>query len=109
MSLPINQLCRALIGAVQDTQADQGLLVCWGGFKKTVEQRRNELFFRIRLWGRAEILEPSSRSMTGSPKSSVLNYRCGAPGCSFPTKKKPAHNRSLGDWHKPLSKSAADI
>ena len=45
---------QALIGNVQDTQADQGLLVCWGGFKKPVEQRRNELFFRIRLWGRAE-------------------------------------------------------
>jgi restriction system protein len=48
---------QALIGAVQDTHADQGLLVCWGGFKKPVEQRRNELFFRIRLWGRAEVLD----------------------------------------------------
>ena len=48
---------QALIGNVQDTQADQGLLLCWGGFKKPVEQRRNELFFRIRLWGRAEILD----------------------------------------------------
>jgi restriction system protein len=48
---------QSLIGAVQDTQADQGLLVCWGGFKKPVEQRRNELFFRIRLWGRTEILD----------------------------------------------------
>jgi restriction system protein len=48
---------QTLIGAVQDTQADQGLLVCWGGFKRTVEQRRNELFFRIRLWGRAEVLD----------------------------------------------------
>ena len=47
---------QALIGAVQDTHADQGLLVCWGGFKKTVEQRRNELFFQIRLWGRMETL-----------------------------------------------------
>jgi restriction system protein len=47
---------QALIGAVQDTHADQGLLVCWGGFKKPVEQRRNELFFRIRMWGRTEIL-----------------------------------------------------
>jgi len=25
--------------------------------KKSVEQRRNELFFRIRLWGRAEVLD----------------------------------------------------
>lgn len=48
---------QALIGAVQDTHADQGLLVCWGGFTRPVEQRRNELFFRIRLWGRVEILD----------------------------------------------------
>lgn len=47
---------QALIGAVQDAHADQGLLVSWGGFKRTVDQRRNELFFRIRLWGREEIL-----------------------------------------------------
>jgi restriction system protein len=51
------QTLQALIGAVQDTHADQGLLICWGGFKRTVEQRRNELFFRIRLWGRAEVLD----------------------------------------------------
>jgi restriction system protein len=48
---------QALIGAVQDTQADQGLLVCWAGFTRAVEQRRNELFFRIRLWGRADVLD----------------------------------------------------
>ncbi len=29
----------------------------WGGFKRPVEQRRNELYFRIRLWGRIEILD----------------------------------------------------
>lgn len=48
---------QALIGAVQDAHADQGLLVSWGGFKRTVDQRRNELFFRIRLWGRDEVLD----------------------------------------------------
>jgi restriction system protein len=48
---------QALIGAVQTTHADQGLLVSWGGFKKPVEQGRNELFFRIRLWGRIEVLD----------------------------------------------------
>lgn len=47
---------QALIGAVQDTHADHGLLVSWGGFKKTVTQRRNELFFRIRLWGAEDLL-----------------------------------------------------
>jgi restriction system protein len=48
---------QALIGSVQDTQADHGLLVCWAGFKSTVDTRKNELFFRIRLWDRAEIIK----------------------------------------------------
>lgn len=48
---------QALIGAVQDAHAEQGLLVSWGGFRRTVDQRRNELFFRIRLWGREEVLD----------------------------------------------------
>jgi restriction system protein len=47
---------QALIGAVQDAQAHHGLLVSWGGFKRTVDARRNELYFRIRLWGRTEIV-----------------------------------------------------
>jgi restriction system protein len=48
---------QALIGAVQDAHADHGLLVSWAGFKRTVDTRRNELFFRIRLWGRTEIID----------------------------------------------------
>ncbi len=48
---------QALIGSVQDTQADYGLIVSWGGFTKDVESRRNELFFRVRLWGRQELVD----------------------------------------------------
>lgn len=48
---------QALIGSVQDTQADHGLIVSWGGFTKDVESRRNELFFRVRLWGRQELVD----------------------------------------------------
>jgi restriction system protein len=51
------QTLQALLGAVHDVQGSQGLLVCWGGFTKPVEQRRNELFFRIRLWGRQQVLD----------------------------------------------------
>ena len=47
---------QALIGAVQDAQAHHGLLVSWGGFSGTVDTRRNELYFRIRLWGQTEIV-----------------------------------------------------
>ena len=48
---------QALIGSVQDTQADYGLIVSWGGFTPDVERRRNELFFRVRLWGRQELVD----------------------------------------------------
>ena len=48
---------QALIGAVQDAQAHHGLLVSWGGFKRTVDARRNELFFRIRMWGRTQLVD----------------------------------------------------
>ncbi len=47
---------QSLIGAVHDAQADHGLLVSWNGFTKAVEARRNELYFRVRLWGRKEII-----------------------------------------------------
>ncbi|MCK1529057.1 restriction endonuclease [Bradyrhizobium sp. 182] len=48
---------QALIGSIQDTQADYGLLVCWSGFTSAVEARKSQLYFRVRLWGRAEIIE----------------------------------------------------
>jgi len=47
---------QGLIGCVQDAHADQGLLVSWSGFKPTVTKRTNELYFRVRFWGRNEIV-----------------------------------------------------
>lgn len=48
---------QGLIGCVHDAQADQGLLVSWSGVKPTVRRRTNELFFRVRFWGREEVLD----------------------------------------------------
>ena len=48
---------QGLIGSVQDTQADYGLMVSWSGFTQPVRKRLNELFFRVRFWGRQEILD----------------------------------------------------
>ena len=47
---------QGLLGCVQDTHADQGLLVSWSGFKPTVRKRTNDLYFRVRFWGRDEIV-----------------------------------------------------
>jgi restriction system protein len=45
-----------LNGVMQDVGAQKGLLVSWGGFKKSIEQERATKFFRVRLWDRDEIL-----------------------------------------------------
>lgn len=39
-----------LIGAMQNVQAEQGLLVSWGGFKSSVDREVPAQFFRVRLW-----------------------------------------------------------
>lgn len=48
---------KSLIGNIQETQADSGLLVSWNGFTAPVRKRVNELYFRVRLWGRQEIVD----------------------------------------------------
>ncbi len=48
---------QGLLGSIQDTNADYGLVVSWSGFKSSVRQRTNDLYFRVRLWGRDEILD----------------------------------------------------
>lgn len=48
---------QGLIGSIQDTHADHGLIVSWGGFTSAVRRRTNELFFRVRLWGREELVD----------------------------------------------------
>lgn len=48
---------QGLIGSVQDTQADHGLIVSWNGYTKPVRNRVNDLYFRVRLWGREELVD----------------------------------------------------
>ena len=45
-----------LIGTMQNMQAEQGLLVSWGGFKSTVEREVPAQFFRVRLWDARELI-----------------------------------------------------
>lgn len=46
-----------LVGTMQHVGADQGLLVCWGGFKKTVLQEVPRLFFKVRLWDQNDLID----------------------------------------------------
>lgn len=45
-----------LIGAMQNVQADQGLIVSWSGFKNTVERERAVQFFKVRFWSQENII-----------------------------------------------------
>jgi len=46
-----------LIGTMQNVQAEQGLLVSWGGFKPTVDKETATQFFRVRLWDREALID----------------------------------------------------
>lgn len=46
-----------LVDTMQHVGADQGLLVCWGGFKPTVMREIPRLFFKVRLWDQNDLIE----------------------------------------------------
>lgn len=46
-----------LVGTMQHVGADQGLLVSWGGFKKTVLAELPRLFFKVRLWDQNDLID----------------------------------------------------
>ncbi|MDD3584636.1 MAG: restriction endonuclease [Kiritimatiellae bacterium] len=46
-----------LLGTMQNVQADQGLLVCWGGFKPTIKREASRLFFTVRLWDQNDLID----------------------------------------------------
>ena len=60
---------QALLGTIQDTHADHGLLVSWSGFTGAVRQRTNDLYFRVRLWGRDEIMDALFEAYERLPES----------------------------------------
>ena len=51
---------KALKGAMQDSQATQGLFVSWGGYKNSVKEQSS--FFSVRLWGQNELLRALFRT-----------------------------------------------
>jgi restriction system protein len=46
-----------LIGTMQNVQAEQGLLVSWGGFKSSVDKEKARQFFRVRLWDQQALID----------------------------------------------------
>lgn len=46
-----------LIGTMRHVDADQGLLVCWGGFKPTITREIPRLFFTVRMWDQNDLID----------------------------------------------------
>jgi len=47
---------------MQTFQADQGLLVCWGGYKKSVLSEARQSFFKVRLWDAGDLVDALLRN-----------------------------------------------
>jgi restriction system protein len=48
---------RTLQGSMQTFKAEQGLLVCWGGFNKPVQSEAKQGYFTVRLWESRDLVE----------------------------------------------------
>ncbi len=59
---------RGLLGSMHTFGADQGLLVCWGGFKRTVIAEARTTFFQVRLWDAGDLVDAVLRCYERLPK-----------------------------------------
>jgi restriction system protein len=54
---------RELVGTMESFKADQGLLVCWSGFKQTTKnEARQQQSFKVRLWDQSDVVSAIYRN-----------------------------------------------
>lgn len=58
---------RGLQGSIQSFKAEQGLLVCWGGFNRAVQQESKQSHFSVRLWDSSDLVESIYRNYERLP------------------------------------------
>jgi restriction system protein len=58
---------RTLQGAMQSYKAEQGLLVCWGGFNRAVLNEAKQGHFTVRLWESRDLVEAIYRTYERLP------------------------------------------
>ncbi len=58
---------RTLQGAMQSYKAEQGLLVCWGGFNKAVASEAKQGHFTVRLWESRDLVDAIYRTYERLP------------------------------------------
>lgn len=56
------RIFRELVGTMESFKADQGLLVCWGGFKSTTRNEARQHSFKVRLWDQSDIVSAIYRT-----------------------------------------------
>ena len=59
---------RTLQGTMQTFKAEQGLLVCWGGFNKVVLAESRQGYFAVRLWNSRDLVEAIYRNYERLPE-----------------------------------------
>lgn len=59
---------RELQGVMKNFGAQQGLLVAWGGFKKSVHDEARRHFFEIRLWDAGDLVDALLRDYDNLPE-----------------------------------------
>jgi restriction system protein len=58
---------RTLQGTMQTFKAEQGLLVCWGGFNRAVLSESKQGHFTVRLWDSSDLVEAIYRNYEKLP------------------------------------------
>jgi restriction system protein len=58
---------RTLQGSMQTFKAEQGLLVCWGGFNKAVLGESRQGHFPVRLWDSGDLVDAVYRNYESLP------------------------------------------
>jgi restriction system protein len=58
---------RTLQGSMQSFKAEQGLLVCWGGFNKVVLTEAKQGHFSVRLWESSDLVRAIYRTYEKLP------------------------------------------
>lgn len=56
------KILRELIGTMNTFKADQGLLVCWGGFTQPLKVEARQQSFKVKLWNQTDIVNAVYRS-----------------------------------------------
>ena len=58
---------RTLQGSMQTFKAEQGLLVCWGGFNRAVLAEARTGYFSVRLWSSDDLVQAIYRTYERLP------------------------------------------